>query len=182
MTGHGSGCASARRAGKRRLRGKGAAIPANEGGLKSARYSPWAFIRECKMRRVLLTAAAAAAALVPAAAALAADVGVSISVAQPGVYGRIDIGRFPQPAVIAPQPVIIEAPRVAVVRPQPVYLWVPPGHQRDWRKHCYKYNACGVPVYFVRNDWYEQKVMGPHREGGHGHGPGKGKGHGKGWD
>jgi hypothetical protein len=128
-----------------------------------------------------LSIAAAVVALGSAVSASAADVGVSISVAQPGVYGRIDIGRFPQPpAVVVAQPVIVESPRVAVVRPQPVYLWVPPGHQRNWRKHCHQYNACGVPVYFVRDDWYEEKVMTPHR--GHGRGPGKGKGHGKGWD
>jgi hypothetical protein len=28
----------------------------------------------------------------------------------------------------------------------------------NWRKHCRKYNACGVPVYFVRHDWYERNV------------------------
>jgi hypothetical protein len=125
---------------------------------------------------------AAAAALLASATAQAADVGVSIGVAQPGVYGRIDIGRFPQPpAVIAPQPVVIEAPRVVAARPvQPVYLWVPPGHQRDWRRHCHRYDACGVPVYFVRRDWYEAHVMEPHRGGGNGHGPGRG--HGKGRD
>lgn len=104
-----------------------------------------------------------------AGAVQAADVGVSISISQPGVYGRIDIGRFPQPVLVAPQPIVIRAPRVAV---QPVYLWVPPGHQKNWSKHCGKYNACGVPVYFVQESWYQQHVMaGPH--GGH---PGKGKG------
>jgi hypothetical protein len=73
------------------------------------------------------------------------------------VYGRIDIGRYPQPAVILPQPVIIEAP-VVHVQPQPVYLWVPMGHRKNWRKHCREYNACGVPVYFVRHDWYDRNV------------------------
>jgi hypothetical protein len=132
----------------------------------------------------LAISVAAATFLVPAAAAFAADVGVSIGISQPGVYGRIDIGRFPTPpAVIAPQPVIIEPPRVVVGRPmQPVYLWVPPGHQKDWRKHCRKYDACGVPVHFVREEWYEANVMGPHKRGGHDRGPGKGKGHGKGRD
>jgi len=127
----------------------------------------------------LLICLAGAVTLVLAFSASAADVGVSIGIAQPGVYGRIDIGRFPQPpAVIAPAPVVVE-PRVVVGRPvQPVYLWVPPGHQKDWRKHCRKYDACGVPVHFVRQDWYEANVMGPHRRGESG--PGNGKGHGKG--
>ena len=126
----------------------------------------------------LLCAAAMVGAVVPA---MAADVGVSVAVSQPGVYGRIDIGNFPQPAVIAAQPVIIQQPRVVVAQPvQPVYMWVPPGHQKHWAKHCREYNACGVPVYFVKDEWYQKNVMrkgGDHDDGhGHGHGHGKGKG------
>jgi hypothetical protein len=67
-------------------------------------------------------------------------------------------------------------------------MWVPPGHRRDWARHCAEYNACGVPVYFVRHDWYEREV-GPHRgrdERGDRDGDrgdrGRGKGHGKGRD
>lgn len=106
--------------------------------------------------------------------ALAADVGVSVQISQPGVYGRIDIGRFPQPVVVRTQPVIIAAP-VGQPRAQPVYLWVPPGHQKHWSKHCHEYNACGAPVYFVKEDWYQRNVM-PHAEHGKGHGKGKGQG------
>ena len=40
--------------------------------------------------------------------ALAADVGVSVSVGQPGFYGRIDIGNVPPPVLIYPQPVVIQ--------------------------------------------------------------------------
>ncbi len=135
------------------------------------------------MKKLLLSVAALVS-LVPAVTARAADIGVSIGIAQPGVYGRIDIGRFPEPPpVVVARPVLIEPPRVAVARPaQPVYLWVPPGHQKNWGKHCREYNACGVPVYFVRDEWYQEQVMGPQRHGGNGRGPGKGKGHGKGWD
>lgn len=127
------------------------------------------------------TAAAVCAGALLAAPAEAADVGVSISVSQPGVYGRIDIGRFPNPVVVAPQPVIIAPPppRSVVVAPapQPVYLWVPPGHQKNWRKHCARYGACGVPVYFVQDAWYQQHVhAGPGREH-RGHGRGRGHGH-----
>ena len=39
--------------------------------------------------------------------ALAADVGVSVNIGQPGFYGRIDIGNVPQPRVIYAAPVII---------------------------------------------------------------------------
>ena len=49
----------------------------------------------------LLIAAALAAATVPA---LAADVGVSVHVGQPGFYGRIDIGNFPPPRLLYPRP------------------------------------------------------------------------------
>jgi len=122
--------------------------------------------------------ALAAAILVAAPAAHATDVGVSIAISQPGVYGRIDIGRFPQPAVLVPQPVIIAAPAVHVAS-QPVYMWVPPGHRKNWSKHCGRYNACGVPVYFVRDDWYEKNVRhagAPHGDNGQSRGKGKGKG------
>jgi hypothetical protein len=118
-----------------------------------------------------LAITAAVALLSLATSAQATDVGVSVQISQPGVYGRIDIGRFPQPQIVVAQPVIVTRPVVvAPAPPQPVYMWVPPGHRKDWRKHCGKYNACGVPVYFVRDDWYE----------GHVHPRGKGKGHDKG--
>ncbi len=98
----------------------------------------------------------------------AADIGVSIGISQPGVYGRIDIGRYPQPELIVAQPVIVH--RVERYRQhEPVYLWVPPGHQKNWRKHCYRYGACGVPVVFVRDRWYQDHVMHEHRGGRHGH-------------
>jgi len=29
--------------------------------------------------------------------------------------------------------------------PPPVYLHVPPGHAKNWRKHCREYNACNRP-------------------------------------
>lgn len=128
----------------------------------------------------LLAGLVLAAATTPA---LAADVGVSISVSQPGVYGRIDIGRFPQPEVIVAQPVLIQRPRVVMAQP-PVYLWVPPGHQKNWGKHCARYNACGVPVYFVKEDWYRRHVAPPPqmrgRDDDHGHeNNGRGRGHDK---
>ena len=106
--------------------------------------------------------------LAAAAPAMAADVnvGVSIGFSQPGVYGRIDIGTYPHPQVIVAQPVIIQRPSRM---PAPVYLWVPPGHQKDWKKHCKHYGACGVPVYFVQDAWYQDQVV-------HGGKPGKGKG------
>jgi len=105
------------------------------------------------MKHILL-----AVGLTLSASAFAADVGVSIQISQPGVYGRIDIGRFPQPQVIVAQPIFVERPTIVVQRPEPVYLWVPPGHRKNWKKHCRDYGACGAPVYFVRHDLYESNV------------------------
>ena len=105
--------------------------------------------------------------------ALAADVGVSVSLGQPGFYGRIDIGNVPQPQLIYATPVIIQTVPVGVVR-QPVYLRVPPGHEKKWSKHCRKYNACGRPVYFVQQDWYTN-VYAPDYRSKHGEGKGKEK-------
>ena len=90
-----------------------------------------------------------------AAPALAGDVGVSISIGQPGFYGQIDIGNVPRPQVVYAQPVVIErAPEF--VSAAPIYLHVPPGHEKHWRKHCAQYNACGRPAYFVHEDWYHR--------------------------
>jgi hypothetical protein len=125
------------------------------------------------MKNVIAAIALAAAAL---PVAQAADVGVSVSIAQPGMYGRIDIGRFPQPAVVVQQPVIVQRPAVVVAQPQPVYMWVPPGHRKHWNKHCGEYNACGVPVYFVKDEWYDEHVNKPHKNKGKGNGKGNGKG------
>lgn len=111
------------------------------------------------MKRLLVAAAIAAAAL--STPALAADVGVSINIGQPGFYGRLDIGGFPPPALIYPQPVMIE--RVPVGRP-PLYLRVPPGHAKHWGKHCYEYRACGERVYFVRDDWYNREYIPRYQE------------------
>jgi hypothetical protein len=130
------------------------------------------------MKRFVLASLLSAAAV----SASAADVGVSISVGQPGFYGQIDIGNVPRPVLIYPQPVVIQP--VQVVQPaQPIYLHVPPGHAKNWKKHCQKYNACSRPVYFVQDDWYNN-VYVPHYEQEHGKGKGKGNhgnnGNGKG--
>ncbi len=145
------------------------------------------------MKKIVSTAlscALAALALAHAGVAAAADVGVSVQISQPGVYGRIDIGRFPQPQVVVAQPVIVVRPVVMQqAPPQPVYMWVPPGHRQNWRKHCGRYNACGVPVYFVQDQWYGEHVQGhgkdkdkdkdkdkyKDKDKDKGHGKGKGK-------
>jgi hypothetical protein len=111
------------------------------------------------MKRFLIAVAIAATTVTTPA--LAADVGVSVSIGQPGFYGRLDIGDFPQPQVIYRQPMVIE--RVPMNR-QPIYLRVPPGHAKHWSKNCHKYNACGERVYFVQDNWYNREYVPRYQE------------------
>lgn len=110
------------------------------------------------MKRYLIAAAVAAIAVTMPA--FAADVGVSVSVGQPGFYGRLDIGGYPPPQVIYRRPILVER---AVERP-PIYLRVPPGHARHWSKHCGEYNACGERVYFVNENWYDREYAPRYQE------------------
>lgn len=113
------------------------------------------------MKRLLLSLGLLACVGVSQAREL--DVGVSVQIGQPGFYGRIDLGDAPRPRLIYAEPVLVQrAPRVVY---EPVYLRVPPGHEKNWRKHCGRYDACGRPVYFVRDDWYHD-VYAPRYHGG----------------
>lgn len=112
------------------------------------------------MKRFLIAAAVAVATVTTPT--LAADVGVSVSIGQPGFYGQIDIGDYyPPPQVIYRQPRFVE--RVPMDRP-PIYLRVPPGHAKHWSKNCHKYNACGERVYFVKDDWYNREYVPRYQE------------------
>lgn len=122
------------------------------------------------MKKIIALALAAAAA---GSAFAQPSVGVSIGINQPGVYGRINIGDIPRPALILPQPVLIAPPQVVYER-QPIYLYVPPAHQQNWRRYCGSYNACGQPVYFVRDNWVRERYEHEH--------PGWNRGKHKGWD
>lgn len=102
------------------------------------------------MKKLLISASLALTALF-AAPAFAGDVGVSVSIGQPGFYGQINIGNAPPPAVVYAEPVMVE--RVYAPAP-PIYLRVPPDHLHAWSHHCGYYRACGRRVYFVREDWY----------------------------
>jgi hypothetical protein len=70
---------------------------------------------------------------------------------RPGVYGRIEIGKSAPPPVIYSRPVVASR-AVLPGSVKPVYLYVPPGQVRKWARHCGKYKACDLPVYFVRMD------------------------------
>ena len=110
------------------------------------------------MRFVALLALAGSA----ASPALAGpNVGISIGINQPGVYGRVDIGNYPQPVVVYPQPVVV-APAPVAVYQQPIYLYVPVQYQRNWPRYCGRYNACGQPVYFVQEQWVQERYRQEH--------------------
>jgi hypothetical protein len=91
----------------------------------------------------------------------------------PGVYGQVVLGNAPPPPVVYTQPMVIEPAPVGV---EPIYLHVPPGHAKNWRKHCHEYHACNRPVYFVRSaeyepgfdrDRWEREHGNEHKEHGH---------------
>jgi hypothetical protein len=155
------------------------------------------------MKKLLI----AALLLSAATGAMAQNVGVDVHIGGPGYYGTIQLGDFGRPPVIYQEPMIIER-QVRYVG-EPLYLRVPPGHAKKWSKHCHAYNACGRPVYFVQDSWYNN-TYAPHyrqshgggheyrevrreerrddrrderrddRDDDHGHGKGHGNGHGHG--
>lgn len=141
------------------------------------------FVEMKIMKRIL----GSAALLLAVAPAFAADIGVSVTVDQPGFYGSIDIGGYPRPRTVNVEPVIVQ-PVVGVVA-EPVYMHVPPGQAKKWSRYCHQYQACGRPVYFVRDDWYRDTYVPSYRErhgrgdddeDGRGRGEGRGPGHGNG--
>jgi hypothetical protein len=106
-------------------------------------------------------------ALCLATGAMAANAqNIDIQLGQSNYYGRIDLMNFGTPQLIYKEPMWIDRP--ANYRSiAPVYLRVPPGHAKKWSKHCDRYDACGRPVYFVQDSWYNntyvpryQKVKG----------------------
>ena len=102
--------------------------------------------------------ACVAALLLAAAGSAAAEVNVIIySDVKPGVYGRVDFGGGPRPPLVYTNPMVVVQPPRSAPRPEPLYLHVPPGHAKNWGKHCKKYDACRRPVYFVMSDEYKPK-------------------------
>jgi hypothetical protein len=104
------------------------------------------------------------AALALTSAAIAAPafsaVGVSIRIGEPGFYGQLDIGDF-RPRVIYREPVVVYRRYAALA---PIYLYVPAEHSRNWKRYCNRYDACGRPVYFVRDDWYRDVYVPRYRD------------------
>lgn len=142
----------------------------------------------------LLTAAALALTALAATggnATAATNVGVSVSVNQPGFYGRFDIGDQ-APVLVYPQPIIVQqSPYGAQQRP--IYMYVPPGHAQQWARYCGRYSACGQPVFFLRERPGRGHDHGRYERDDHRHdhrserrddrrGDDRGRGHGRGHD
>ncbi len=96
--------------------------------------------------------------------AFAGNVGVSISINQPGLFGQINIGNVPAPELIFRAPIMVARPPYSVAVPAAIYLHVPPGYERHWDRHCHEYHACGRPVYFVQDRWYHRVYVPARRE------------------
>jgi hypothetical protein len=131
------------------------------------------------MRFLVLPALLAAA--VPLAQAQNVSFNATISgQVVPGVYGQVALGNSPPPPVVYAQPMIAQpAPVIVGAAPvEPIYLHVPPGHAKNWRKHCHEYNACERPVYFVKSAEYEPGYRPEHHEHGHHDEDGDDQGHG----
>jgi hypothetical protein len=101
------------------------------------------------MKRILI---AMMITLIAATVANASDVGVSVSIGQPGFY--LNIGNVPPPAVYA-HPVVVRPAPAVVYRPapvvvaRPVYAHVPPGHAKHWYRDHH-----GYPVYYRHDGRY----------------------------
>jgi hypothetical protein len=132
---------------------------------------PASIIKETFMKR-LISIACLAFAVSPV---FAADVGISISLGQPGFYGQLDIGSYPAPRLVYAEPRIVE--QVVVVQ-QPVYLHVQAVQIQHWDQHCHEYQACNRPVYFVEDGWYNE-VYVPEYQVKHNNGNGNKKHHKK---
>lgn len=78
--------------------------------------------------------------------------------ADPGIYGPIDTAKFPKPQLVSSRPVIADRARLPkgarLSTAKPLYLHVPPREVSHWQAHCATYNACGVPVLFVSENWF----------------------------
>lgn len=100
------------------------------------------------MKKFLIGVALLASA---AAAPAFAQTRININIGDPGFFGMIDNRGYAPPPVYVRQPVIIERVRY---HQDPVYVRAPLKHRQHWRQWCHRYDACGVPVLFVRDDWY----------------------------
>ena len=114
------------------------------------------------MRKLLLSFASLL--LLPIANADASNLGVNVILSgelRPGLYGQVELGNAPRPAMVYDYPVMVREERVYRYA-EPVYLHVPPAYISNWSYHCGYYHACGRRVYFVRSVEYDNYYRDPH--------------------
>ncbi len=86
----------------------------------------------------------------------AGNYGLGVVIDDPAYYyGEVDVRAVPDPWLVYEQPVTIET-TAATANVAPIYLYVPGDHHRRWFKHCHEYDACDIPVYFVKENWYKK--------------------------
>ena len=71
----------------------------------------------------------------------------------PGLYGKLDLSKFPKPQVLNVKPLLVSTAKGAS-KAKPVFVHVRPGWELHWSAHCAAYDACSVPVYFVTEGWF----------------------------
>lgn len=144
---------------------------------RGAAWAHWVFVQDfgrrlnlycvkskevIKMRTFLLSLASLL--LLPIATAKASDLGVNVILSgelRPGLYGQVELGNGPRPAMVYDYPVVVREERVYRYA-EPVYLHVPPAYISNWSHHCGYYHACGRHVYFVRSVEYDNYYRDPH--------------------
>lgn len=94
---------------------------------------------------------------------LLAVAGISINIGEPDYYGQLQIGNE-RPQLLFADPIIIHR---GPGRYPPLYLRVPDYQARNWAAYCYRYNACGRPVYFVNDYWYRNTYAPRYRHHHH---------------
>lgn len=114
------------------------------------------------MKRTYLIALLIPLLALVAAPAARADASIAITLGEPGFYGTLVLGDYyPAPRLVYPRPIIIDHSHPYH---RPVYLHVPPGHVKNWKKHCKRYDACYRPVYFVQDNWYSDVYVPTYHE------------------
>jgi hypothetical protein len=108
----------------------------------------------------LVAVTASGAMVIPAEAA---DGDVAIRIGEPGFYGRLDVDDVGNPSVINAHPSLDRRAPPGVAR-EPLYLRVPSSHRKNWHRFCANYGACDHPVYFVKDDWYNDVYAPQYRE------------------
>ncbi|MDF3030144.1 MAG: hypothetical protein K0R03_702 [Moraxellaceae bacterium] len=70
-------------------------------------------------------------------------------------HGAVDVRNFSRPELVSPHPIIVRFLSAQMLA-RALYLHVPQSHRTKWEGWCHHYQACGHPVYFVTEQWFER--------------------------